>query len=43
MRDNADYNCFFEADEEKMKPYIKPTQQLIEDICKYISKSPLFE
>ena len=43
MRDNADYNCFFEADKEKMEPYIKPTQQLIEDICKYISSAPLFK
>ena len=22
MRDNADYNCFFEADEERLSPYI---------------------
>ena len=37
MRDNADYNCFFEADEEKLKPFIEPTQQLIEKIKQYIS------
>ena len=27
MRDNADYNCFFDADEEKLSPYIEPTRQ----------------
>lgn len=37
MRDNADYNCFFEANEEKISPYIEPTQQLIEKIRKYIN------
>ena len=36
MRDNADYNCFFEADEEKLAPYIEPTRQLIEKIKQYI-------
>jgi len=36
MRDNADYNCFFEADEDKIAPMIKPTQQLIERIKEYI-------
>ena len=36
MRDNADYNCFFEADEEKLSPYIEPTQKLIEKIKQYI-------
>ena len=43
MRDNADYNCFYDVDEEKIKPYIEPTQQLIETIRKYISGTPLFE
>lgn len=38
MRDNADYNCFFEADEEKLKPFIEPTRQLIEKIRQYIQK-----
>ena len=37
MRDNADYNCFFEADEEKLQPYIEPTQLLIEKIKQYIA------
>ncbi|MCR5533724.1 MAG: HEPN domain-containing protein [Bacteroidaceae bacterium] len=37
MRDNADYNCFFEADEEKLKPFIEPTKQLIEKIERYIT------
>lgn len=32
MRDNADYKCFFEADEEKLRPYIEPTRQLIQKI-----------
>ena len=36
MRDNADYNCFFEADEEKLSPYLEPTQKLIEKIKQYI-------
>lgn len=36
MRDNADYNCFFEADEEKLSPYIEPTRLLIEKIKLYI-------
>ena len=36
MRDNADYNCFFEADEEKLQPYIEPTRLLIEKIKQYI-------
>ena len=35
MRDNADYNCFFEADEEKLKPYLDPTGLLIEKIKQY--------
>ena len=30
MRDNADYNLFYEADEEKITPYIEPTRLLIE-------------
>ena len=37
MRDNADYNCFFEADEEKLQPYIEPTRLLIEKIKQYIA------
>lgn len=37
MRDNADYNCFFEADEEKLTPYIEPTRLLIEKIKQYIT------
>ena len=37
MRDNADYNCFFEADEEKLKPYLEPTRLLIEKIKQYIA------
>lgn len=36
MRDNADYNCFFEADEERLSPYIEPTRLLIEKIKLYI-------
>ena len=36
MRDNADYNLFFEANEEKISPYIEPTCLLIEKIEKYI-------
>lgn len=36
MRDNADYNCFFEANEEKLKPYIEPTRMLIDKIKTYI-------
>lgn len=39
MRDNADYNCFFEADEEKLSPFIEPTQQLIEKIKQYIANN----
>ncbi len=39
MRDNADYNCFFDADEEKLRPYIEPTRQLIDKISKYIRKA----
>ena len=37
MRDNADYNCFFEADEEKLQPYVDPARQLIVRIRQYIS------
>ena len=37
MRDNADYNCFYEADEEKLQPLIEPTSQLIENIKQYIA------
>ena len=36
MRENADYNLFFEANEAKISPYIEPTRQLIEKIEKYI-------
>ena len=36
MRDNADYNCFYEADEEKLAPYIAPTRQLIDKVAHYI-------
>jgi hypothetical protein len=39
MRDNADYNCFFEADAEKLQPYIEPTQLLIDKIKRYIASS----
>ena len=38
MRDNADYNCFFEADEEKLSPYMEPTRLLIEKIKQYIAE-----
>ena len=38
MRDNADYNCFFEANEEKLLPYIEPTRQLISKIGNHISR-----
>ena len=37
MRDNADYNCFFEADKEKLQPYVAPARQLISKIKEYIS------
>ena len=37
MRDNADYNCFYEANEEKLSPYIEPTRRLIAKIDSYIS------
>ena len=36
LSDNADYNLFFEANEEKISPYIEPTRLLIEKIEKYI-------
>ena len=39
MRDNADYNCFFEATEEKLSPYIEPTRQLIDKIKRYIAEN----
>lgn len=38
MRDNADYNCFYEATEEKLNPYIEPTRKLIEKIKQYIAE-----
>ena len=34
MRDNADYNCFFEANKEKLQPYIEPTELLLTKIKK---------
>ncbi|MBQ6062813.1 MAG: HEPN domain-containing protein [Prevotella sp.] len=37
MRDNADYNCFYEATEEKLVPLIDPTRQFIEKVKRYIS------
>lgn len=37
MRDNADYNCFYEADEEKLRPNVEPARQLINKIKQYIS------
>ena len=37
MRDNADYNCFFDANEEKISPYIEPARMLIEKIEAYIA------
>ena len=36
MRDNADYNCFYEAKEETLQPYIAPTHLFIEKIKQYI-------
>ena len=38
MRDNADYNCFFEADEEKLKPYLEPTRMLLDKIKRHIAE-----
>lgn len=38
MRDNADYNCFFEADEEKLKPYLEPTRMLLDKIRRHIAE-----
>ena len=38
MRDNADYNCFFEADEEKLMPYIQQTKLLIDKIRSYVAE-----
>ena len=38
MRDNVDYNCFFEADEEKLMPYIQPTKLLIDKIRSYVAE-----
>ena len=37
LSDNADYTLFFEANEEKISPYIEPTRLLIENIEKYIN------
>lgn len=36
MRDNADYNCFFETNEEKLSPLIEPTRLFMEKIKRYI-------
>ena len=38
MRDNADYNLFFEANEEKITPYIELTRQLIKKIGDFVKK-----
>lgn len=38
MRDNADYNCFYEATEEKLSPHITPARQLIDKIKRYIAE-----
>ncbi len=37
MRDNADYNCFYEADERNLSPFIEPTRLLIEKITQYVN------
>lgn len=37
MRDNADYNLFFEANEEKITPYIEPTRKLIKKIGEFVN------
>ena len=36
MRDNADYNLYYEANEEKIAPYIEPVRQFIKKIEKHI-------
>ena len=38
LRDNADYNCFYEAAEENVRSYIVPVRDLIEKIRNYINK-----
>ncbi|MBO4660696.1 MAG: HEPN domain-containing protein [Prevotella sp.] len=38
MRDNADYNCFYEANEEKLSPYIEPARQFVAKVIQYIHK-----
>lgn len=38
MRDNADYNCFFETSEEKFIPYIEPARLFIKRIEQHVSK-----
>lgn len=38
MRDNADYNCFYEAAEENVRSYIIPVRNLIEKIKNYINQ-----
>lgn len=38
MRDNADYNLFYEANEEKVFPYIEPARRFVEKIEKYINR-----
>ena len=40
MRDNADYNLFFEANEAKIAPYIEPARQLIGKIEEHIRSNP---
>ena len=37
-RDNADYNLFYEANEEKVFPYIEPARRFVEKIEKYINR-----
>ena len=39
LSENEHYNCFFEADKEKLAPYIEPTRQLIEKIKQYIASN----
>lgn len=38
LREKADYNCYFEADEEKLTPYIEPTRQILAKINSYIAE-----
>ena len=39
MRDNADYNCFYEAAKQNVMPNIEPTRLLIEKIRHYIANN----